>query len=158
MAEGLLGGILGGGDEEKTAPARAGTEAFAAAVATNTANHDPEVAAEAAAFLRKQSELVEAQRKSVETEHEFFKAEWGARLLARRLRTGFPLFIDLVATVIGVGLAVMLHDALTSRRVVVEPFHAPPGLAAHGVDGTVIANRLLDELSRLQDAPRTSSA
>jgi tetratricopeptide (TPR) repeat protein len=158
MAEGLLGGILGGEEEEKTAPARAGTEAFAAAVATNTANHDPEVAAEAAAFLRKQSELVEAQRKSVETEHEFFKAEWGARLLARRLRTGFQLFIALFATVIGVGVAVMIHDAVTSRRVVVEPFHAPPGLAANGVDGTVVASGLLDELSRLQDATRSSAA
>jgi tetratricopeptide (TPR) repeat protein len=158
MAEGLLGGILGGGDGEKTAPARPGTEAFAAAVATNIANHDPEVAAETAAFLRKQTELVEAQRKSVETEHEYFKAEWGARLLALRLRTGFQIFIALVATVIGVGLAVMIHDAVTSRRVVVEPFHAPPGLAAHGVDGTVVASGLLDELSRLQDATRSSSA
>jgi tetratricopeptide (TPR) repeat protein len=40
--------------------------------------------------------------------------------------------------------------------VVIEPFHAPPGLAAHGIDGTVIASGLLDQLSRLQDATRSS--
>jgi hypothetical protein len=33
MAKGMFGGVLGGEEEEKTAPARAGTEAFAAAVA-----------------------------------------------------------------------------------------------------------------------------
>jgi hypothetical protein len=38
MPEGLLGGILGGKEEEKAASPKAGTEAFAAAVATNIAN------------------------------------------------------------------------------------------------------------------------
>jgi hypothetical protein len=52
MAEGLLGGILGGGDEENTAQARPGTEAFAAAVATNIANHDSEVAAQTVRLAR----------------------------------------------------------------------------------------------------------
>jgi tetratricopeptide (TPR) repeat protein len=52
----------------------------------------------------------------------------------------------------------MLRDAVTSRRVVIEPFHAPPGLAARGIDGTVIASGRLDELGRLQDATRSSTA
>jgi tetratricopeptide (TPR) repeat protein len=158
VAEGLLGGILGGEEKDKTAPSRAGTEAFAAAVATNIANHSPEVAAETAAFLRKQTELVEAQRKFVEAEHEFFDAEWGPRLLGIRLRIAFQIFIALVATVIGIGVAIMIRDAITSRRVIIEPFHAPPGLAARGIDGAVVAGGLLDELSRLQDATRASSA
>ncbi len=75
-----------------------------------------------------------------------------------RLRTGFQVFIALVATVIGVGAAVMIHDGVTSRRVVIEPFDAPPGLAARGFTGKVIASGLLDELSRLQDATRSSAA
>ena len=73
MAKRMFGGVLGGEEEEKTAPARAGTEAFAAAVATNIANHSPEVAAKTAAFFEQQTELVRAQRKSVEAEHEFFE-------------------------------------------------------------------------------------
>jgi tetratricopeptide (TPR) repeat protein len=42
--------------------------------------------------------------------------------------------------------------------VVIEPFRAPPGLAARGIDGSVIASGLLDELSRLQDATRSSAS
>jgi len=61
----------------------------------------------------------------------------------------------LVATVIGLGFAMMIRDALTSRRVVVHPFHAPPPLEARGINGEVVASGLLDELSRLQDATRS---
>jgi hypothetical protein len=102
MAEGLLGGILGGEDEEKAASTEAGPEAFVAAVATNMANHSPEVAAKTATFFEEQTELVKAQSKSVEAEHQYFEAEWGPRLLALRLRTGFQIFIALFATVTGI--------------------------------------------------------
>jgi tetratricopeptide (TPR) repeat protein len=157
VAEDFLGGILGGEEQKRAAPARPGTEAFAAAVATNIANHSPEVAAKTAAFLDEQTELVKAQRKSVEAEHQFFVAEWGPRLLGIRLRIAFQVFIALVATVIGVGVAVMLHDAFTSRSVVLEPFDAPPGLATRGLTGKVVASGVLDELNKLQSATRTSA-
>jgi len=156
MSENLLGEMLGG-EESKAAPAKVGTEAFAAAVATNVASHSPEVAVETAAFLRKQTELVEAQRKAVEAEHQFFEEEWGPRLLGIRLRIGFQIFLVLVATAIGLGVVVMIRDAFTSRRVVIEPFHTPPTLSASGIDGTVVAAGLLDELSRLQSATRSTA-
>jgi hypothetical protein len=158
MAEGLLGGVLGGEEDEEAASTKAAPEAFAAAVAANLANHSPEVAAETVVFLRKQTELLEAQRKTVEAEHEYFELEWGPRLLGIRLRTGFQVFIALVATVIGVGIAIMIHDAITSRRVVIEPLRMPATLAARGFDGTITAGAILDELSRLQDATRSSAA
>jgi tetratricopeptide (TPR) repeat protein len=157
MAEGLLEGVLGGEEEEK-ASTKAGPEAFAAALAVNTANQNPEVAAETVAFLRKQTELLEAQRKSVEAEHEYFEEEWGPRLLALRLRTAFQILLALFATVIGVGIAIMIHDAITSRRVVIEAVRMPATLAARGFDGTITAGAILDELSRLQDATRSSAA
>ena len=158
MAEGLLGGVLGGEEDEQATSTKAAPEAFAAAVAANLANHSPEVAAETVVFLRKQTELLEAQRRTVEAEHEYFEVEWGPRLLALRLRTGFQVFIALVATVIGVGIAIMIHDAITSRRVVIEPLRMPATLAARGFDGTITAGAILDELSRLQDATRSSAA
>jgi len=52
----------------------------------------------------------------------------------------------------------MIRDAVTSRRVVIEPFDAPPALAARGLTGKVVASGVLDQLSRLQDATRSSSA
>jgi hypothetical protein len=128
MAEGLLDGVLGGEAEEEAAWTKAGPEAYAAAVAANVATQSPEVAAKTVEFFDKQTAVLEVQRKTLETEHEFFEAEWGPRLLALRLRTGFQIFAVLVATFMGAGLLVMVHDAVTSRRVVIEPFHTPPPL------------------------------
>jgi tetratricopeptide (TPR) repeat protein len=64
----------------------------------------------------------------------------------------------LVATGIGAAAVLMVRDAVTSREVVVEPFRMPSTLAAHGFDGTIVAGGLLDELGRLQDATRSTSA
>src|ERR1700730_8021464 len=129
MAESLLGAVLSGEDEDKAESTKVGSEAIAAAGAANLTIHSPEVAAEAAAFFREQVEVLKIQKKILEAEHEYFETEWRPRLLGIRLRVGFQLFIALVATVIGSVGAVMLYDAVTSRRVVIEPFHAPQALA-----------------------------
>lgn len=54
------------------------------------------------------------------------------------------------------GGAMMIHDAVTSHGVIVDPFHAPAALEVRGIDGAVVAIGLLDELSRLQDATRSN--
>jgi tetratricopeptide (TPR) repeat protein len=156
MAESLLGAVLSGEEEDSAESTKVGSEAIAAAVAANLTIHSPEIAAEAAAFFREQVEVLKIQKKILEAEHEYFETEWRPRLLGIRLRVGFQLFLVLVATVIGIFAAVLIRDAITSRSVVIEPFHAPPGLAARGIDGAVVASGLLDELSRLQDATRSS--
>jgi tetratricopeptide (TPR) repeat protein len=168
MAEGMLGGVLGDEDEksEVEAPdALAGAEAFAAAVAVKLAGCDPQVALDTSAFLKEQTQLLKIQKEHLKDEHaarlHFLQGqarEVDIRRFGLRLRVGFQLFLVLVATVTGVGAAIMVHDAVTSRRVVIEPFHSPPALAARGFDGTVVAGGLLDELSRLQDATHSSAA
>lgn len=168
MAEGLLGGILG---EEQDKPdveppeTPIGADAFAAAVAARLAGTDPEVARETAAFLRDQSRLVKIQAAHLKDEHaarlQYLRGqarEVGIRRLGLRLRVGFQLFVALLATAIGIALVVMVRDAVTSRQVVVEPFRIPATLAAHGIDGAIVASGLLDELGRLQDATRSASA
>jgi tetratricopeptide (TPR) repeat protein len=156
MAEGLLEGVLGGEEEQKAASTTVGAEAFAAAVAAHLSNHSPEVAAETVTFLRKQTELLEAQRKSVETEHEYFEVEWGPRLLALRLRTGFQIFLVLFGTVIGVGLAIVIYSAVQSRSVVIDPFDIAPNVAADVPSGKIVAAGLLDVLTRIQAASRAN--
>jgi len=168
MAEGLLGGILGDDDEKPEVEAPegvSGADAFAAAIAHHASIQNPEVARDASAFLRGQLHHVKVQTRHIEEEHaarlHYLRGqarEVDIRRFGLRLRVGFQLFLVLVATVIGAGVAIMIRDAVTSRRVVIEPFHTPPGLAARGIDGAVVADGLLDELSRLQDATRSSSA
>ena len=74
-----------------------------------------------------------------------------------RLRVGFQLFLALLATAIGIGLVVMVRDAVTSRSVVIESFDTPPALAASGVSGRVVAAGLLDVLTGIQAASRTGA-
>src|SRR5246127_667025 len=168
MAEGLLGRVLGGEAEKpevEVPEAPASAEAFAAAVAAIASRQDPGVARKTEEFLSEQTQLLKVQKKHLEDEHELRLrhlrnqlGEENVRRFGLRLRVGFQLFLALVATVIGVGGAVMLRDAFTSRSVVVEAFDAPLALAARGMTGKVIAGGVLDELNRLQAATKSSAA
>lgn len=168
MAEGLLGGVLGGGDEKPEGEApearagietTAGAEAFAAAIAAIASRQDPGVARKTEGFLDRQSRLLDIQARHLEDEHELRLAHLAHQrhlLLGQRLgqaiRLSLQIVIALVVIVIGIGIAVMLHDAFTSRSVVIDAFDAPPTLAARGVTGKVVAADVLDEITRLQNA------
>ena len=166
MAEGLFG------EEEETgtsvcggAGAPAGSDAFAAAVAARLSEHDPEVARDTSAFLREQAGLVRLQKRVLDDEHALRLSllEQQSHLLrgqrhAQSLRVTFQVLAIVVAGVIGAGLILMLHDAFTSRSVVIEPFDTPADLAAHGLTGKVIAAGFLGELNQLQGATRSSAA
>src|SRR6202162_1593361 len=168
MAEGLLGRILGHEAEkpEAEAPeALASAEAFAAAVAAIASRQDPGVARKNEEVLSEQTQLLKVQKEHLIDEHALRLAHLRHRShllrgqrLGQSLRIGFQVFVALAATVIGVGIAVMLRDAFTSRSVVIEAFDAPLALAARGVTGKVIAGGVLDGLNRLQAAPKSSAA
>jgi tetratricopeptide (TPR) repeat protein len=165
MAEGMLGGILGKDDDkpETEGPAAlAGAEAFASAVAAKLAGNDPEVARDTSAFLKKQAQLLEIQAEHLKDEHALRLAhlhhelgEENIRRFGLRLRVGFQVFFALFATVIGIGLAVMIYNAVHSRSVVIDPFEAPPATAAAGISGRVVASGLLDRLVQMQTATRS---
>jgi tetratricopeptide (TPR) repeat protein len=156
VAEGLLDGVLGG-EEEKIDPTEGGTEPIVAAVAANLASQNPEVAAETVAMFRKQTEVLQVQKKKLEAEYQFFEAEWNPRLLALRLRTGFQVFFALFATVIGIGLAIVIYQAVQSRSVVIDPIDIAPNLSAEVPSSRILAAGLLDVLTRIQAATRTSA-
>ena len=167
MAEGLLGGILGE-EEEKTeveAPdALAGAEAFASSVAARLSGNDPEVAKDTSAFLKEQTQLLKVQKEHLKDEHEMRLrhmrnqlSEEGTRRFGLRLRVGFQVFMALVATVIGLGFAVMIRDALTSRSVVVDAIEIAPNIAEQVPSGRILSAGLLDVLTRIQAATRSSA-
>jgi tetratricopeptide (TPR) repeat protein len=166
MAEGMIGGILGDDDEKPDVEATetlAGAEAFAAAVAARLAGNDPGVARKTEAFLSEQTALLKVQKEHLKDEHaarlhylQGRASEVNLRRLGLRLRVGFQIFIALLATGIGIGLLVMVRDAVTSRSVVVDSFSVPPSLGADGLTGQVLAAGLLDVLTRIQTANRSS--
>ncbi len=162
MADDLLGGVLGGEEEksESAAPeTAAGAEAFAAAVAARLSASDPEVARDTAAFLKKQARLLDIQAQHLEDEHALRLEHLAhqrhllrGQRLGQAIRITFQIVIALFVILVGAGIALMLHDAVTSHSVVIDAFDAPAALASRGVTGTVVASDVLDELTRLQNA------
>ena len=167
MAEGLLGGILGEEDEKpevEAIEAAVGAEAFAAAVAAIASRQDPGVARKTEEFLADQSNILKIQAAHLKDEHALrLGALRGQKLEARlrrigiRIRLVFQVLFALVGVAIGAGIIVMIRDAVASRSVVIDPFEAPPALAAAGLSGKVVAAGLLDELTRIQAANRSSA-
>lgn len=169
MAEGLVGAVLGEEDEkpdgesvEATSSVATSAEAFAAAVAAIASRQDPAVARDTSAFLQEQTQLLKVQKEHLKDEHALRMShlrnmlrEEKVRCLALRLRVGFQILVTLALCVLCLGLLVMLHDAFTSKSVVIEPFEVPAGLVARGLSGKVVASGLLDELNQLQAATRT---
>jgi tetratricopeptide (TPR) repeat protein len=168
MAEGLLGGLLGGEDESSEpegVEGRVSAAAFAAAVAADHAKYDPAVAAATAEFLRDQSRLLKAQTEELNEQRALRLRHMGNQLREDRLRhfgqllrNGLQAFMAILLTALSLGLLAMLISAFNARSVVVEPFDAPPSLAARGLSGKVVAAGVLDALTRLQTATRTTAA
>src|SRR5208283_4650607 len=74
-----------------------------------------------------------------------------------RLRNGMQAFLAVaIVAVCLLGLA-MIVAAATSRSVVVDTFATPPTLAGRGIDGQVVATKVLDRLQALQNATRSTS-
>jgi tetratricopeptide (TPR) repeat protein len=165
MAYGLLGGILGGEDDKSEAAASAtlaAAEAFAAAVAAKFSGNDPEVARKTVEFLSEQTQLLKAQKEYLKDEHALrlahlrnqVRAE-NVRQFGMRIRIGLHVFIALIAMGIAVGAAIMIHDAVESRSVVIDPFDIAPNVAAQVPSGKIVAAGLLDVLTRIQAATRS---
>jgi tetratricopeptide (TPR) repeat protein len=167
MAEGLIGGILGEEEEKpeiEAAEAPTSATAYAAAIVAIASRQDPAVARKTEEFLSEQSHLLKMQAQVLKDEHALRLAnlkgqtrEGGLRRTGIRIRIAFQLFAAVVAGVVGVGVLILVQDAITSHQVVIEPFAVPPSLAPHGLTGKVVAGSVLDELSRLQDATRSSA-
>jgi tetratricopeptide (TPR) repeat protein len=166
VAEGILGGLVGGEDEgsapEAGVEAKLSAEAFAAAVAADHAKYDPGVARATQAFLERQASLLKSQDEQLNAESDLRLShlrsqslEGRIRRVGQRVRVGMQIFVAVIAAIIGLGLLVMLYDAFTSRSVVVNAFKAPSTLAGRGLTGDVVASGVLDGLQKLQSATRT---
>jgi len=124
----------------------------AAALAADNANSDPELAREAAAYFRRQSHLVEIQTEHLHEQRAVSLQLLKLKRLDVRLKVGLQLFVVLFASVIGIIGAMFLHDAITSRSVIIEPFEVSPSLSAKSFSGKIVAAEILDKLNQIQAA------
>jgi hypothetical protein len=134
--------------------ALANAEAFAAAVAARLSAADPVVAKDTSEFLKEQTQLLRVQKEHLTDEHALRLANLrhqshllvGQRL-AQAFRVGFQIFLAIVATAVGIGFFLMIHNAINARGVVIESFQVPQDLVQRGLSGQVIAKQILDQLS-----------
>jgi tetratricopeptide (TPR) repeat protein len=156
-----LFGRIGGEEEQEAAEADAGAaplDPSAAALAMGAAQLDPMLAAKAGVYFDKQAKLVAIQSEHLHEQREVLLSQLKLKRLGERLRVGTQFFFACVAGLFVVYLVVMLHDAVVSRAVIVEPFDAPPVLEANGHSGKVLASALLDQLTRMQAATQATAA
>jgi tetratricopeptide (TPR) repeat protein len=158
--EGRLAGLAGGEAAEETAgaePEAAPLDPAAASLAMHAAGADPNLAANAATYFERQARLVAIQTEHLHEQREVLLSNMKLKRLSERLRVAYQLFFAIAGTLAAAYLILMLHDAITSRAVIVEPFDAPPSLAARGLSGRVIAGAILDQLTRLQLAAQSTA-
>lgn len=103
--------------------------------------------AEAVAVLRKQSALFDEQIGLARNER-----------FRNRIKAIRDMALSVVVLGLIGGLGVLLWNAHQASGLVVEAFQTPPDMAADGLDGSVLAARLLDRLSAMQAGTDSSRA
>jgi len=139
-------------------------EAFAEAIAARLAGQNPEVARKIVEYLNEQTRLLGMQQEHLLEEHSLKIAKLRDQLREGKLRrsgiwirTAIRVLLAISLAIVVVGVFATVRGAVTSRNVVVDPFDTPPTLAAKGLSGKVLASEILDVLTRIQAASRSTA-
>ena len=138
-------------------------DAAAVSLALAASGQSERVAAKAEAFFDKQNQLLEEQAKltrlqiarirvqddQIEEEQRLEMSHLRVRRLGDYLKSALEIAAGIVLTIVFVGLGALVWQAVEADGLVVEPLHTPPDLAERGLDGTVLAQQLLDRLNVL---------
>ncbi len=134
-------------DDGPDADASTSTDAAALSLALNAAAHDGKVAAKAAIFLEEQTKLVRLQAADLEKEDALRHRSLRVRHINDLLKLAFGVGAAFVVLTAAVALAALVWNAYDATGLIIQPINAPPDFAARGLDGTVLAHRLLDKLN-----------
>jgi hypothetical protein len=116
------------------------------------------VDAEAVAFLRKQSRLIDLQTEHLHEQREVVLARLRLGRWKDRVSLALQGATALVGLAVVIALGAMAWSASREHGVVVEAFSVPPDLAARGLTGQVVAGKFLDDLQKMQAQTSTNRA
>jgi tetratricopeptide (TPR) repeat protein len=125
-----------------------------AGLAEGMAFERAEGTAHATAYLETARHLMKLQMEHLHEQRALALSHLRLRRFTDRLKAAMQVLFTGLIIGIGIFFVVMIHDAFTSQSVIVEPFDAPPAMAARGLSGKGLASALLDQLTRLQAAAR----
>jgi tetratricopeptide (TPR) repeat protein len=106
-------------------------------------------------YLRRQSELLALEIQDHHDLQDLEIAHLRVRRWRDRLEVAVMASVAVFAVALVIALGAMVWQAAGSRDVVVDTFSVPPALAATGMNGEVVAKRLLDKVDAMQ---RTSNS
>jgi Tfp pilus assembly protein PilF len=110
------------------------------------------------AYLEKNSRLVDLQVADMEREDRL--RHWSLRIrhVSDVLKLGFELAVAFIVILIAVGLGTVIWQAAHADGLVIESFDVPAAMAQTGLTGEVMANKLLDRLTIMQNETDSSRA
>ncbi len=114
--------------------------------------------AKADAFIDKQNELADLQIEDLKREDAIRHWSLRVRHTSDLLKLGFELIVGLIVLVIAAGLAGAIWQATHADGLVIESFNVPADMTARGLSGQVVAGKLLDRFTVMQNASSSSRA
>jgi len=133
------------GPEEGAASTDADVHPAAISIALNGASR-----ARADAFLDKQIHLADLQIQNLRKLDAFEASHLRWRRFNDQMKGAVQFILLALGLLIVVALGAALWNAANDGGLVIEAFSVPPDLAARGLTGEVIANKVLDRLSAFQ--------
>lgn len=117
----------------------------------------------AASYLTEQTRLAQLQSQNLIEQNAFEVSHLKWRRFNDQLRGAWQTMAMLIGTAVFALIAALVWDAHEASGLVVQPLSAPPDFTARGLDGTVLAQRLLDKLNGLvqqseQNSVRTADS
>jgi tetratricopeptide (TPR) repeat protein len=136
--------------ETGTPPGDALGASSAAAVAA--ALGDASQSEEARAFLREQTVLVRLQ--AHELKHELKLRHWSLRVrhVSDAMKLAFEVGLAFIVLALAAGLATAIWSASRADGLVIRSIAVPPSMASQGLTGEVVASKLLDRLTTMQNS------
>ena len=106
--------------------------------------------ADASAFLRKQTRLIDLQTEHLHEQRELqtSRLRWGR--FSDRMKAVLQVLTAIVGLAVAGAVGIMAWQAHEDHGLTIAAFSVPPDLAQRGVNGQVVATHVLDRLSELQ--------
>ena len=114
--------------------------------------------AKADAFVDKQNELADLQIEDMKRENRVRHWSLRVRHISDVLKLGFEMAVAFIVIAIAIGFGFEIWAAMHADGLVIDAFTVPPAMADKGLTGQVVASKLLDRLTILQNETTSSRA
>jgi tetratricopeptide (TPR) repeat protein len=114
--------------------------------------------AKADAFVDKQNELADLQIEDLKRENAIRHWSLRVRHISDVLKLGFELALAFIVIAVAVGLATAIWQAAHADGLIIDAINVPQAMAERGLSGPVVANKLLDKLTQMQNETQSTRA